>query len=73
MGHEEDFFVIYRMSHRASASGVRWQPHLYSYPRARALIGSVREGVSCLGCSRLRPALQFNYFIRLSHFLAGLV
>ena len=48
-------------------------PHLYSHARARALIGSVRQGVSCLGCSRLRPALQFNYFIRLSHFLAGLV
>ena len=68
------FFVIfYRISSRASVSGVWWQPPLVlACTRACAYWVSA-PGVSCLGCSRVRPAVQFNYFIRLPRFLAGLV
>ena len=64
---------FYRMSSHASVSGVWWQPPLVlACTRACAYLVSV-PGVSCLGCSRVHPVVQFNYFIRLPRFLAGLV
>ena len=70
MGNDQEFSrFLNRISSCANASGVWWKPpNLYSHTRARVLIGSVRRGVSCLGCSCVRPAVQFNYFIPLSRF-----
>ena len=65
--------IFYRISSRASVSGVRWQPPLVlALTRACAYWISA-PGVSCLGCSGVHPAVQFNYSIRLPRFLAGLV